>query len=145
MHKLLAQALIVAVIVLTVILSQKALGVELTYADIEYARFHPSARMPEMPGFKAKEGLAINFETDVIGPVYWRNRIHALTDPGQYRLIGWNFELGVPPLFWVKNKYAQALRVYYEHHSQHLLEGQHPWMKFPVNDSIGFRMVIYSK
>lgn len=119
-------------------------GAELDRLAIEYNRFHPSARFPEMPGFKAKEGLAVLFDIRLAGPLYWRNKVHAKTDPGQYRAIGWQFELGLDPFFW-SGDLSRHLEFFYAHHSQHLLEARRDDMPFPVNDSLGLRWVIYSK
>lgn len=124
--------------------SRMGWGAELDRLAIEYGRYHPSARMPEMPGFTAKEGLAVLFDMKLAGPLYWRNRVHAKTDPGQYRSIGWQFELGADPFFW-NDSLKNHLELFYAHHSQHLLEGQHPWMKFPVNDQLGLRWNIYER
>jgi hypothetical protein len=136
----LADLIILAAVLVSALLIGNAWPAEITYVDIEYQHYHPSGRFPEMPNYRAKEGLALDFNTQLLGPVYW---IHALTDPGQYRLVGWNFELGVNPLFFVPYDYAKAFQIYYEHHSQHILEDHHPYVKFPVNDSLGLRWVIY--
>lgn len=117
---------------------------ELDRLAIEYGRYHPSARIPEMPGYKAKEGLAVLFDLSIVGPLYWRNRVHGLTDPGQYRLVGWQFELGADPFFW-RDSLRGHLEFFYAHHSQHLLEGAHPWIKFPVNDQLGLRWTLYKR
>lgn len=122
----------------------KVNAVELDRFAIEYGRFHPSGRFPEMPGYIAKETIAAVFDIGLIGPVYWRNRVKALTDPGQYRQVSWQFELGADPFFW-QGDLKGHLEVFYAHHSQHLLEGQHPWMKFPVNDQLGLRWTIYRR
>lgn len=112
--------------------------------SIEYRHFHKSARIAEMPGYQAKEGLAINFDLDLIGPLYWNNTVHATTDPGQYRAVGWLFEFGLRPSMYFPRGW-DGLEIYYEHHSQHVLDAKHPWMKFPVNDSVGFRWVIMGR
>lgn len=113
-----------------------AWSAELKKLDITYQRFHQSNIIPEMYPHKAKEGLSLGFDVSLYGPFYWNNVVHALTDAGQYRLIGWQFELGVSP--W------QSLDLFYIHHSQHLLDSHHPFVKFPVNDSLGLRWRLFT-
>lgn len=146
--RILIDGLILAAVALAAIgiawlMEKKVNAAEITYAAIEYQYFHKSARFAEMPNHTAKEGLGVRFNVKLVGPLYWNNRIHALTDSGQYRLVGWNFEVGLHPLFWIDDPYARGLQFFYNHHSQHLLEDKHPEMKFPVNDSLGLRWVIY--
>jgi hypothetical protein len=111
-----------------------AQAVELRDLSIDYDDFHDGSRIAEMPGFKPKEGLAVNVKIDLLGPIYWNNRVHAVTDPGQYRLIGLKFELGV--------RVFESLDIEYRHHSQHLIDAVGP-TKFPVEDSLGVHWTIY--
>lgn len=111
---------------------------ELTELSIQYQRFHPSGRFPEMPEHQAKEGVGFNLNTDLVclewrgrPCLIWRNTVHALTDPGQYRLVGWKFFLGAR-IHWFE--------VGYHHWSQHLLEAVHPEVKFPVQDALSVKI-----
>lgn len=65
--------------------------------------------------------------------IYWRNRVHGEFDTSQARLIGWQFEVGVK--IW-------KIEAYRAHHSQHVLDAEHPWMRFPVQDTIGLRVYL---
>lgn len=110
-------------------------AVTLRELSIDYDRFHPSARMPEIPAHRPKEGLAFNFDVNLGGPFFWDNRVWSLTDDGQYRFVSWSFQLGVRVL--------PELSLSYHHQSGHLLDAHHPWMKFPVKDSISLHWAIY--
>lgn len=127
-----------------VLWSKLGWGAELDRLTIEYGRYHPSGRFAEMPMHRAKEALGVEFDMKIFGPVFWRNRIHALTDPGQYRLIGWQFAVGADPFFWQPDL-KDHLELFYRHHSQHLLEDNLPDMKFPVNDALMLRWTIYKR
>jgi hypothetical protein len=102
---------------------------------------HESARFPEMPQYQAKESVSLGLDLALVGPIYWNNLIHTMTDDSQYRFVGWWFEFGLRssqlpfyPRSW------PGIEAFYQHHSQHILEDRHPSMRFPVNDSIGFRI-----
>jgi hypothetical protein len=109
--------------------------------SIEYKHFVGKTIFPEMPNYVAKEGLALSFNTDLVGPLYWNNRIHSMTDSGQYRLVGWQFELGVRATDYLPKAW-DGLELFYGHHSQHILDGHHPLVKFPVDNAVGFRWTI---
>lgn len=104
-------------------------GVELRELSIVYERFYQPNFIPELYGRTAKEAVAFNLNMDLAqwGPVtpFWHNRVHSLTDSGQYRLVGWEVFLGLA---------AWDLELAYHHHSQHLLEALPPG-HFPVRDS----------
>jgi hypothetical protein len=109
---------------------------DLQRLEIEYRYFHASGRIPEMPAWTPKEGLAVYMDLHFLGPITWENYIHAMTDPGQYRLVGLKTELKV---YVFRN-----LSVGIHHHSQHILEGRHPFLpKFPVQDAIQVNWVVY--
>lgn len=125
---------------LLLFLSLTCNAVELQKIDLGYQRFHDSNRIPDLNGFKAKEGLSLGVNIDLWGPFYFDNRIISYTDEGSYRLIGWNFHLGA--------QVFKSLKVEYEHFSKHLLDhDDHGYLegKFPVQDSIGIVWTIYSK
>lgn len=114
--------------------TQPVSAVELKNLSVYYQRFHPSNRIADLQGHSAKEGVGLQLDTDLWGPLYWNNRIIAYTDNGQYRLVGWNMHFGV--------RFSKNFSVEYEHFSKHLLDtvGEN---KFPVQDSLGFIWQIY--
>jgi hypothetical protein len=116
---------------LLLLMASPAQAIELSELSIDYQYFHPSNRMAELVGKSAKEGLGLNMELKPWGPSFIRSRVHALTDNGQYRLVGWEFQLGTRLWGWGE--------LSYHHHSQHLLEAQAPW-KFGVEDSLHLKL-----
>lgn len=104
---------------------------------IDYNRFHKGGRSIEIPGYEPKESISVHFNINLLGPIFWQNRVRALTEDGQYRYVAWNFVLGI--------QVTRGLQVGYEHLSQHLLDTTdivYPGGKFPVNDSVTARWEI---
>lgn len=121
-------------------LSQPAQAVELQRLVVNYQYFDGSNRIPDLAGFKAKEGLSLSMDVDLGWRFYWNSRVVSLTDPGQYRMIGLNMHLG-----W---RVTDKLSVEYEHFSKHLLDhgdSGFPAGKFPVSDSLGLVWTIYQR
>lgn len=114
-------------------------AVTLRDLSLNYRRFDPSNRMPDLNGFTAKDGLTLNVDTDLFYRFYWNSRVVALTDNGGYKLVGLNFHLGV--------RVFSTLNLEYEHFSKHLLDHDDsgfPQHKFPVEDSFGIVWTLYS-
>lgn len=125
---------------LLLLLSTQAPAIELRSLAVHYQWFDSSNRIPDLDGFKAKEGLALSMETDLFWRFYWNSSIMSLTDAGQYRLVGLNMHLGA--------RVTDSLSVEYEHFSKHLLDhgdGGYPAGKFPVQDSVGVVWTLYHK
>jgi len=78
-----------------------------------------------------KQELNLQVDSVLFSYFYFNNRIHSQTDERQFRVVGWNFKLGIS--IW------RNLDVEYEHFSRHLLD-RNPAFDFPVQDSIGFRL-----
>lgn len=85
--------------------------------------------------------MQLNLNFDLLSYLYWDNVVHASTDrdpatgSSQFRLVGWQFGLGVRLTEWLK--------VGYYHHSQHLLDATLPW-RFPVQDALHLQIKVYS-
>jgi hypothetical protein len=123
-----------ALLLVTLLLPVSSLGVELRELSIQYKRYNEGTRYPYMMT-KPNDGLNLKMDIDVIGGLYFDNRIVSNTDDGQYRFVGWNFQVGL--------RLFPALRIQYEHFSQHLMEQVNPATRFPVEDSIGFVWTIH--
>lgn len=113
-----------------------AQAVELRDLSIDYRKFYDGSHFAELPNEQIKEGLALDFLTQLGGPVYWRNEIHALTSPARYVWVGWHFSLEV-------NVLPGLDVIAWEHHSQHALGMAEPTGHFPVNNSIGLHWTLY--
>lgn len=94
--------------------------------------------MAQAPAWEMTQGVALSTEIRALdlsrwtrAMLYWKNRVHGEMDTSQFRLVGWEFEAGIR---------AGPLEFYRAHHSQHILDSQHPWMRFPVQDAWGVRL-----
>lgn len=108
---------------------------DLDEVSVKYRRFHPSARHPLFHASTPKEGLDLNVNTTVLNYIFWDNTVHSYTNSSQYYLVSWELRLGA--------RLTQWLDLFYEHHSQHILDQTYPHMKFPVEDSWGIKLYIY--
>ncbi len=105
--------------------------------SINYKKFQPSSRHPLFYNSKMKEGIDLNMNNNMLFDyVFWDNTIHSSTNSSQYYLVGWQFKFGA--------RVTNGITVQYEHHSQHILDSTYPYMKFPVEDSLGFTIRIFS-
>ena len=121
---------------------------ELEEASITLNQFLPGGSYPlitenGLSNRALDKELNLNLNMSVFKYGFWDNRIHSMTDSGtngdrgQFRLIGWNFKLGV--------HLGKRFDIYYEHFSQHLLDAQFKWGRFPVQDSIGIKLILYRR
>lgn len=111
--------------------------------SLDYKWIKPGTYMPELPPpYTPTNYLGINVDLDIWGPFYWDNTVHGETDGGQFRLIGWHYELGaklwkIPYFEWL------PVQVSIEHHSQHILDADDPYPHFPVYDSVNVRVYLW--
>lgn len=113
----------------------------LSEMDIEYFRYHGQYRDPYFVDdqgqyIQMRDGAAVNFTLSLLGPLYWKNRIHMDNDArtNTPRHVGWDWEGGIHVPYL-------PLDIYQHHHSRHGLEYQSPYeTKFPVEDSYGIRL-----
>jgi len=109
---------------------------EIRDLSLEYRIFQQGSILHELPGnFEPRGELNLDFELQVLGPIVWRNRVHSLIDQSQFRLVGWNFALGLEITSW--------LEINWEHFSKHLLDAAYPDRHFPVQDSVGVRIRLF--
>lgn len=119
--------------------------VSMGYKDFFDGAYDPFLNESGMADRQKDKQVNLFINMDVAKYFYWNNRIHGTTDEGtdgygkgngkgQFRMIGWNFQLGVRPFSRVKLEY--------EHHSQHMLDWDRK-AKFPVEDSIGIKIEVY--
>jgi hypothetical protein len=112
-----------------------AQAVELRELSVFYKYFNNRSRDPFLYDSTPKEGLDLNFNVDLVGPFYWNNTVSAMTDDAQYKSVYWNFHVGF--------RLFPSLAVEFEHLSRHLLDDRYPYMKFPVQNSLGFHWTIF--
>jgi hypothetical protein len=110
--------------------------IQIDELSVNYKHYHEGSRHPLFTDSQLKEGVDLTMNTDLLlRTFFWDNLVHSNTDDAQYRHIGWQFKFGT--------HVTSFLNIQYEHHSQHLLDTSYPYMKFPVEDSLGFTLYIY--
>lgn len=126
--------------------ARELLGLEEMYMTGAY--LNPASRDPLAPQYTGdwdtREALAFRF--NVLGALYWDNQLHMETALGAPRTVGWHWMLGM--------RLTPQLDMFYEHHSRHTLDqtsgsndlyrGDPTRDNFPVEDSYGIRLNIYT-
>lgn len=109
-------------------------------------QYGEKAREPLIDSTTLKRGLdkelSLYWNMDILRCFYWDNKIESLLDRdwsnpksnSQFRVIGWNYQFGIriTDWFWVEH----------DHFSKHYLDYRQD-IKYPVKDSIGFRLYFY--
>jgi len=87
--------------------------------------------------------VSLIWNMDIFNHAYFDNRILSYVDrfkdsgeSDQFRLIGWDFQIGLRLTGW--------LWVEYDHFSKHQLDNEAP-NKYPVEDAFGIRVYFYRK
>lgn len=126
----------------------KADAFELQEVSVEYKKFSGGSYTPlintnGLPDRAMDHELNLNLNADLIdGIVFFNNKVHSQADKsavdggsGQYRLVGWNYKLGV--------RITDSFHVQMEHFSRHLLDTSYAYGPFPREDSVGFIFYVY--
>jgi hypothetical protein len=117
--------------------NEHAWFIQLDEVSVDWMHYHPYSRSPYFYDSQMKDGIAIHMNSDMLFDyLYWDNTVHTDTDDTQFHTVGWKFELGA--------HVTSFLNLYYHHHSQHIMDGQLPYMKFPSEDSYGITINIYN-
>jgi len=121
--------------------------IDLDEVKIAYKQFFPYGYEPliNQNGMKDRElrkELSLFVNNNILTHGYFNNQILSYTDrdgPSQsgenFRIVGWNFELGIH-LF-------DNLDVYYWHFSKHYLDTKPVTGRFPVQDAVGINLYLY--
>lgn len=119
--------------------------IELKELSIDAIQFFPSGIEPLISwngqGRAPDKQLDLNMNAQVAKVVYWDNRVHSMTDKtldgtsSQFRVVGWNFRIGV--------QFSEQLQVGYYHFSKHLLDHSFPGGAFPVLDGVEVKWYLF--
>lgn len=107
--------------------------------SIEYFQYLGTPRNPIVEDRGLERGIALTLGLRALelkpGYLYMRNRVHGEMEPAQFRLVGWQYEIGM---------HVGPIEIYQGHHSQHLLDmkGQ---QRFPVEDMVGVRIILIDR
>lgn len=123
---------------------------ELKEASATYKDFFPGGSDPlitqnGLPNRTLGQEVALNLNVDLLQVLYFNNRVHGGTDEiksadglttgrGQFRTVGWEFELGV--------RISDYINISYYHHSQHILDYD-PGRRFPVQDALQLKIFFF--
>lgn len=113
--------------------SYSAKAVEVKDLSLDWQKYMGTLRLLELPYAQQGESLGLNLNLGLIEPFYWNNRLSSISSASKFQWIGWQFELGAN---------IASVDVFYSHHSQHTLDGSHPFMGYPLQNSVGFRWKI---
>jgi len=88
-----------------------------------------------------KEAIA-NFDIDVLRygqyAITFDNHVHGESTDQRFREVGWHYR--------VSAELGRKVSVYYEHHSQHLLdESGGPTTAYPLYNAVGCRFTLYKR
>jgi hypothetical protein len=111
-------------------------ALELSNLALTYHHFQDYSVFPELGGAHADQGLELSMDIDLIGPMYWDNSIHYLTEGADSLYVGWNYRLGIHAL--------KSLDLGFEHFSQHLIGKPELTPHFPLYDAVFVQWTIYS-
>lgn len=118
---------------LCLLFSTNGYAVELTRFSLGYERVLYGGKDATIYPSKVKERLNVKFNIGH-GILFNDNKIHATTDNKQFRLVGLESKFGVK---------IDSVRIYFKHHSQHLLDSRHPYLTgYPVEDTLGIEWIL---
>ena len=83
-----------------------------------------------------KDGLDVNINSTLLRYFGWDSKVHSVTDDGQYRGIGLQMA-GYLNL-------TQEFSFGWQHHSQHVLDREHAFMRFPAEDLLFVKIYLYA-
>lgn len=109
----------------------------LTDLSIQYDKLTSGGRFLESPSLPFRERIGLNFGVDFTSFLFMRHNVHGATTVKQFAWVGWEFQLGVRPFNW--------LEIGYRHHSQHALDQPGPNSRFPVEDGVSVRVIIFDE
>ena len=103
---------------------------------------------PDIPCSQYLGRVSTNFDLSIGDYLFWRNTVHGEGTHSKFMTVGWHWEFGV--------NLIDGLQLFYEHHSQHVMDRNQPYFydkdrdevyqkKFPVEDSIGLSINIIDR
>lgn len=115
---------------------------ELEEVKINAKHFLPNGADPLLTeGSRQNKEINLHLDVNVLRYGYINNRVWGLADQHQFRWIGLNYQYGVRVL--------PFLDIQAEHFSRHILDKTYPYKasgdRFPVEDSIGINLYLYTK
>jgi len=88
-----------------------------------------------------KYGLAVRFNLDIIRytdyALYLSNRVHMASTQCCVRQVGWEYELGA--------HLGKHVDLFWYHHSQHILDQERRTGRFPLQNFVGFRLIMIER
>ncbi len=108
-------------------------GVHLQEVTVDYGRYMDGSRAPIVDNVKERLDLSVNLS--LLKYLYLDNTVHSLTDPYQFRLVGWHYQFGV--------HFGRNIDVYYEHFSQHILDNYYD--NYPLENLVGVKIKLYER
>lgn len=95
----------------------------------------PYLQLPGLEGHSLENELNLNVNMDLWDHFYWNNVIHSLND-GNYRLIGWNWRVGV--------HITDYIDFGWNHFSEHYADYSSPY-GFPLQNSWEINIYLFRR
>lgn len=123
--------------------------IEMNEVFLSYRQYLPGSSDPlindnSLPNRLMDKGIDLSVNLNLFRYLYWENTVVSLTDKGangengQFRLVGWNYRLGV--------NLTDYLQVGYYHFSKHLLDTTVPFSSgFPVQDAVEVKINLFRR
>lgn len=116
-------------------------AIELKEVSVDLKYFTSLPRTLELPGYAVTRAVDLTLNVNLAGPFYWNNRVHSLISGAHFEWVGWQFEFGASTFaVW---DLPFGMDIFMSHHSQHALDHIHPFVNFPVEDTIGVRFYLF--
>lgn len=119
----------------------------LDHLSLDVAKFgcnrEPMTPQIECNDYKGR--VRLNFDLALFNDfVKWENDLHGEGTDAKFETLGWHYRVSIPTPW--------GIEPFIEHHSRHTLDGGQPTIlgktkaeRFPVEDSIGVRIVFFQK
>lgn len=119
----------------------------LDHLSIDAAKFgcNREPMTPDIPCKDYKGRVRLNFNLGLFDDlVKWKNDFHGEGTDAKFETLGWHYVLSIPTPW--------GIEPFVEHHSRHTMDTGQPTIqgrpqpeRFPVEDSIGLRVIFYER
>ncbi len=107
----------------------------------EYLRIDDKGSTKYDSGETWKYGTAVTFNLDLARydqwALYWNNYVHMAATQVAVRHVGWQFETGI--------ELSKHVDLFYDHHSQHIMDLDRQKRRYPLYNAYGIRLVFIEK
>lgn len=100
---------------------------------------------PDIPCTDYKGRIQLNWDVGLLNDILkWENQIHTEGTDAKLMTVGWQYRLALP--------LPGGLELFMAHHSRHTMDHSQPTIagrdrpeRYPVEDSVGLRVIFYQR